>query len=185
MTEVTLEQLKTEYEAFRSAHGRFPTRHDLNSSESLSANVKAIERKWGGLKNLRKLLNIPSLGLSAPKDPYKKYEDDFKIQELLINTFSKSSITLGSLIKVDYENTNFLVDPITSSNRQSFIVSLNSKIKKYQNETSKIYIVDMSNTPNLETILKNRKNPTPTHITIVSLDKFTEILAQYKPNMLQ
>ena len=185
MTEVTLEQLKTEYEAFRSANGRFPTRHDLNSSQELSANVKAIERKWGGLKNLRKLLNIPSLGLSAQKDPYKKYEDDFKIQELLINTFSKPSVTLGSLIKVTYENISFQVDPVTSSNRQSFIVSLNSKIKKHQYETSKIYIVDMSNNRDLEKIIKNKKTPTPPHITIVSLDKFTEILAQYKPNVLQ
>ncbi len=185
MTEVTLDQLKLELEAFFLENKRFPTREELNSSNSLSANVKAIERKWGGLKNLRKLLNIPTLGLMVQNKKEKHHEDLFLIQEKILKTFPKTSVTLGSLIKVDYQDINFNVDTISASNRQSFVVCLNSKIKKNENEEIKTYIVDMNNSDYLASVLLNRKNPTPINLEIIKLDKFTEILAKYKPLVVE
>lgn len=210
MSKITIEDLRTRFEEFKKQHGHYPNGSEITKSPIFPINVKTIDRNFGGLKNLRKLLGLEITdqrkgkirSATLIKIIEKNYHDSCAVHSLLVSLYGmpfvhqESPCAIGSKTRTDfrvfYENDQtFSVDIFNAKDKESLIGCVNWKIKKYEkleNRIEKVYLVSMNKDLNndlLQNYIRNRKTPPPSNIEIVSLDKFTEILATYKPIMLQ
>jgi hypothetical protein len=210
MFKTTLEELKIKFEEFKNEHGHYPNGSEISKSPIFPINVRTIDRNWGGLKNLRQLLGIEITDQRKGQmrsDSIKKilennYYDSCKMYNLLVSLFGlpfvhqESPCAPGSTTRTDYRvfyenNKTFAVDIFNAKDKESLNGCANWKIKKYEkleNMTEKVYLVSMNNELTdeiLQNYINKRKKSIPICIRLISLDKFTEILDQYKPNVLQ
>ena len=145
-----IEELRAGLENFYEKHGRYPTAPEVDAHPYLPS-ARSIERRFGGLIELRKTLGINSQAdfragahssARAHKINTRAHQNEQEVYEFLIERFGKHFVHREYFFLDDkrtradffvYDNMGeFCVDVFYPSDRRNLIGCLNSKLLKYQ-----------------------------------------------------
>ena len=202
----TIEKIKEGFEKFYKIHGRYPTDYEINDFEFLPT-PRQIQRRFGGLVNLRKTLELPISNYSIGKNRSRiafsinkiGKRCEIKIYELLKEKFDEKFIHIERPISV-YDTKNrydfyvfakpfdFAIDVLsTDGDIRSFIKIMNIKENKYKklntNNVKKLYFVYYGERVSKERInkwLTIKKNKLPINWVIMNVDEFKNELSSYE-----
>jgi hypothetical protein len=204
----TLEKIKEGLEKFHNLYNRYPTAYDVDDFEFLPSS-RQIQRRFGGLVNLRKILNLAvknytkgksrSLTVTKINIRGKKYEN--VVFKLLLSRIGEKFIHVEK--PIDYENeynsknrfdfyvyakpNNFAIDVFGASSDRGLINIFNIKEKKYrkvvmENNEGLYFIYFSENNINAERIrnwINGRHNKLLPNWKIISLNEFKKELSNY------
>jgi hypothetical protein len=204
----TIEKIKEGFEKFYSIHNRYPTAYDVDDFENLPSS-RQIQRSFGGLVNLRKLLNLKvknytkgnsrALTVKRINIRGRKYENI--VYKLLLNHFDYKFIHIEKPIisSSEYDSkdrydfyvyakpTNFAIDVFVGNDDRGVINIFNIKEKKYRkvdmNENECLYflyIVENESYKNkLHSWIYTKIKKIPKNWKILSMSEFTHELKNY------
>lgn len=130
MIDLTLEEIKQQFENFKAEFGHYPTRHDIKNSDYITTSVKSIERKWGGLRNLRQLLGLDQTEI----DGRSKNKFDINVSYENYNRIKQKVEDMG-LDKYP------VFEVISPQNRQSLSSCMRNQIMKYRTSRKRVAII--------------------------------------------
>ena len=191
------------FRKFFEENGHWPGQYDMSLCQYLP-NVKTLERKFGGIINIRKQLNINEFDLrsGAPRSRSafqvgkRGYISEESIYEKLVRRFHEpyvhyqSRVTLtDKVIRVDFivyhKNGKFAVDVFCPSNDyRHFSQNVTMKYIFYKDFPFLIYLcVTNAGIDNEMTNIrrKTQKNKIRENIILVSLDEFIITFNKYTP----
>lgn len=196
----TLEKIKRGFDKFYEIHNRYPTAYDVDDFDFLPSS-RQIQRKFGGLVNLRKMLGLKVENYGQGKERTKialrvnkKGKDCEKIiLNLLKRNFNEKFIHIERPINSDYKNRcdfyiyakpdNFIVDVFNASNFRVLVNVMNIKEKSYGKGDIKenIYFVYFGEIEKAKICqwLLNKRNKFPIHWNIISFGEFREEITKY------
>lgn len=183
--ETLLNQINEDMRAFYEINGRYPTSNEITSS-SFRISAKTIHRKFGGLKNLRVLLNMPIIDYSStngkPKhlQTYAEQEKTLKHQVVscLLERFHKSNI---HHLSVKNQTKDFNVEIIYADTPESFLSVFNIRqIRKYigVKDIDIIYVVEGVDVEQIMKPIKHRLQP---NCFVIPFAQLSSYIKQYTP----
>lgn len=203
----TLDSIRAGLEHFFYLNNHYPDQREFDRFEYLPS-VRLIEKKYGGLIELRKTLSLP-----GPKDlrrgdhrsriakkmwlRAKNYESDFykyltsKIPEVRVH---EHKVIRPGDVSSDFfiytsNNNGIVLDLFFAQDIPGIIQTINYKQKKYSKIKYKVFFIVMEtekifNQNYIQAIVDNKKNKLEKHISIYSenyfKDHFDELII-YKP----
>src|SRR4030042_2547087 len=195
----TLENIKEGLEKFYKEFGKYPTALDIDKYPYLPSS-RQIQRKFGGLPNLRKSLNIQDLDYTKGNLRRKIYNEisnlsfqaERNLEFLLIKKFGEPFVHIekpvdkNSKRRFDFfiyaKNIKFAIDIFYSSNIKNIQSNINFKIDSYKNKNSAIplYIVLDNNKITqleLDKIVTNKPyKPLPSNTKLLTLENFLKFI---------
>lgn len=200
-----LEELKSGFEHFYKQHYRYPTAHEIDTYNYLPS-ARSIERRFGGLVAIRKLLKLNSdPDFRAGKHSSERartinvraHKTKILVYEFLIEKFNKEFIHREFFFTDDkrtrsdffvYDNQEgFCIDVFYPKDRRNLIGCLNNKLLKYKTSDMRQYpVIFLQMNPDLNqdilnAVIKNKKNMWPSGQEIMSWDKFQNFIKSRKP----
>jgi hypothetical protein len=192
----SFEDIKKGFEQFYKIHKRYPTSREIDSFEFLPSS-RSIQRRFGGLVETRKALNLKSSSdfrtgehssQRAKKISERAHLLEKQIYDYLINIFGVEFVhrefffTDDRRARTDFfiycKNGNFSVDVFYPNDRYNFVGCLNSKMNTYGNKTMLQYPViflqmnDELKQEEIENILKRKKNKLLKYQSVMNLNEF-------------
>jgi len=204
----TLEKIREGFESFHQETGRYPTANEVNVYPHLPA-AKTIERKFGGLPQLRQKLGIDG-PLDFTKGEYssrraklineRSNKIEKKIYDELVERFGKPFVhreyffTDDRRTRADFyvygKNIEFLVDVFYPKDQHSLLGCLNSKLKTYGNIShmipSRVIFLMMNRDMKRESIqelIANKKKKLTLTQHVMMYDEFKRFLMTVTPRM--
>lgn len=204
-----LEELRAGLENFYEKNGRYPTAPEVDSHPYLPS-ARSIERKFGGLVELRKVLSLDTQadfreGAHSSERAYKinarAHKNEQEVSKFLEERFGKHFVhreyfflddkrTRADFFVYD-KASGFCVDVFYPSDRRNLIGCLNSKLAKYQglqmNQYPVIFLqmnkeIDQSM---LDTIVKNKTKKLLAEHQLFSWDTFIKFCSKRQPLKIQ
>lgn len=204
----TLEKIKEGFDKFYNLYNRYPAAYDIDDFDFLPSS-RQIQRKFGGLVNLRKELGleinnythgkIRSIKISDFNTKGRAYENI--AHKLLLENFDEKFIHVekptckeenpleyNSKDRYDFyvyaKPDNFAIDVFGTNDNRGVVNIMNIKEKKYIKISSKenIYFLYFGKNIKKEKIqywMENRKNKFPTRWKILSFEDFRKELKKY------
>jgi hypothetical protein len=202
----TIEKIKAGFEKFYSINNRYPTAYDIDDFEYLPSS-RQIQRSFGGLVNLRKILGLHIRNYSKGKNRKiianssntnsrkaeikvynllkEKFKDEFIHIErpVLINGIGKDRYDFYVFAKPS----NFAIDVFcTEGDARSLIKIMNIKENKYRKTNDNVilyfvYFGDKVQKNKIAGWLDNRCQKFPSNWLILSFNEFQIELDRYKP----
>lgn len=204
----TLEKVKNGFEKFYELYDRYPTAYDVDDFDFLPSS-RQIQRKFGGLVNLRKNLGLKvenynqgeerSANVAKFNKRGRQYE--VVVYKLLKNYFDDKFIhierpTLKDKDSYEYDSkdrydfyvyakpNNFAIDVFGTKDERGLTKILNIKEKKYRKIISSenlyfIYFGDNVNRKKVDSWLTNKRNRLPENWYILDLDDFKKEVINY------
>ena len=200
----TIEKIKDGFERFYKEHKRFPTAHEIDSYAYLPSS-RQIQRKYGGLPELRKVLK-----LSGPLDFTKGQYSSERARKIslrghvykeavslyLVNHLGEESVHRDYFFIddrrtrtdffIDYNKKSFIVDIFYPTNYKNLIGCINSKLKAYKSkimlEYPTIFLMmneDISK-EEIERVLSQKKNILHKNQEVMTYGQFKEFCASIK-----
>lgn len=199
-TKWVLEKIKAGFDDFYAKNGRWPTALEIDSHAILPSS-RQIQRKWGGLKGLRQLLNLPILDYTSGdirRDTARFIgtrgkDSEANLQKMLIDRFGEVFVHMEKPFNmrrnyVDFfvyaKNYSFGVDAFYAIGLKSFQGTIRIKQQSYKNTPFDVYFVSMNpdiSQIQIETLIKNKKIPFNAKIRVNSLEEFTLAIKNYQP----
>ncbi|PCI19831.1 hypothetical protein COB64_02950 [Candidatus Wolfebacteria bacterium] len=197
----TLDNVREGLDRFYKEHNRYPTAHEFDNFIYLPSS-RTIQRKFGGLVQLREELN-----LKGPKDFTKgdyssqrayminkrAHETEKEVYEYLVNRFGVQFVHREFFFLDDkrtrtdffiyYNDSAFSIDVFYPKDRPNLIGCLNNKLRKYSDETMMqypVFFLQMNidiDQRILDDIVKNKKNMLQKNqylVTFKTLKRFCE-----------
>ncbi len=170
---------------FFATYGRYPTFKDMSSS-GFRISVKTIHRRYGGLKNLRGLLNLPIIDYSTTNGK-PKYLQTFvelentlhqKVLNILNEKFHPSNI---HNFFVKNKTKDFHIEIIYVDTEESFFNIFNIRQhKKYiqLHHEDIIYIVEGID---IKKIMENKKHRLQPNTFVIPLEDLPNLINNYIP----
>ncbi len=173
------DDLRKGFQKYFKLYNHYPTSHEIDTFEFLPSS-KSIQRKFGGLIQLRKKLGLEAdyrkgkhstnraLLINKRASKLKK-----EVLEYLLSIFSSESLnqnypfTDDRRTRTDFyiysKKANFSIDIFYPKDRKNFIGCLNSKMKTYKNTTINHLIIflqmnDIISKEEIALLLLNKKN---------------------------
>jgi hypothetical protein len=190
----TLENIKDGLEYYFDVHGRYPNSREFNSFEYLPS-PKTAERKFGGLKKLRELLQLTgptdftkgevrSESATRNTSRAKIYEKDFF--EYLTSHIPEVRVHEHKVIRPSGVNSDFfiytsdksgvVIDLFYAQDLRTALNVINIKLPKYREVQFPVLFILVGNSQvsqlELDTICNNRKSKIPKHISILTEEYF-------------
>ncbi len=204
----TIEKIKDGFEKFFNTYGRYPTALEIDSFDFLLSS-RQIQRKFGGLPNLRKILNLPIENYGSGEERSsissnvnkrgRNYENI--IYELLKKNFDEKfihiekpllneNLMLGYSSKNRYDfyvyakPNNFAIDVFGTDNSRGVKIIMNIKEKKYIKSNSRlivyfIYFGKNINDADIISWINKKTNKFPINWIILNFKEFQEELKKY------
>lgn len=190
-----IEDVATGLEHFYKLNKRYPTAQEIDKFEFLPSS-RSIQRKFGGIVNVRKQLNLSGQhnfteGSHSSKRSFKinkrAHYTEKEIYRYLVNRFGTHFVHREYFplddrrSRVDFfvyhKQGAFLVDVFYPDSRPNLIGCLNSKMNKYkeaQNEYPVIFLQMNKeiNSFELEDIVKNKKNKLKRNQYLMDIESF-------------
>lgn len=198
------EEIKEGFKNFYKINKRYPTSYEIDKFEFLPSS-KSIQRRFGGLVELRKSLNLEDIndfriGEYSSQRAKKINERAHKVEKLvydyLINVFGKEFVhrefffTDDKRTRTDFfiydKNQNFAVDFFYPNNRRNFIGCLNSKMRIYNKGIMLQYPViflqmnDNLSKDEIQDSLKRKKNKLYKYQNVMNFEEFKEFCSKRK-----
>lgn len=183
--------LKLGFKKFFDENGHFPTAIEVDLCPYLITS-RSIQRSWGGMSNLRKLMGLEILDYSsgqsrsimANKIGKRSFIEEQEFEKVLIKKFGEIFVhtqkRIGN-INVDFfiysPTLNFGVDVFNYEYDHDLKGIINLKQKTYALFPFTVIFLPMNNKKNqvqLEEILSKKDNELPKQCKLYSLEYFTE-----------
>ena len=198
--EAFLEQIKYSFELFKEKNGRYPLSYEVVVGGPYSfPSAKTIDRHFGGMKALRKLLGLETTDYTAGPNRSKE------LKEVILPRFIESeAVFYNDLLKffdgenihgqqtykansnvrsdfiVNTKNGKLGIDIFHANNYFSLSGCINSKLKKLKPITdTDIYLVSVADTITSEDIKKyteRKKGPMNSNIKLFTKKDFLKYL---------
>ncbi|MEA1929430.1 MAG: hypothetical protein U9M92_00875 [Patescibacteria group bacterium] len=201
----TIEKIRKGFEKFHKEQARYPTAHELDNYSHLPSS-RQIQRKYGGLPELRKTLK-----LSGPHDftkgPYSSertrkinsrgHKCEQEVHKYLENKFGREFVHREYFFTDDrrtrtdffvfYKGGNFSVDVFYPKDQKNLAGCLNSKMRAHKAKIMIKYPVIflmMNNDINeeeIEDIVLRKKNALQRNQRVMTLHQFTRWGRGFRP----
>ncbi len=199
----TEERIRQGLEQFKTEHGRYPSAREFDKCAYLPTARQLQRRYKGGLPEFRRVF-----GLDGPNDFTKgetrskvakssiarsyKYEEEF--YNYLISHFSENRVHEQKRIRPgniasdffiyhkDSKRLSVVVDVFYAESLYNLTGIVNIKLKRYANLPYKTYFVAIGSNiaqVDIDKLLKNKKVPVPSHITICTETEFKQRIAKF------
>lgn len=200
----SLDNVLEGFKHFYQEHGRWPLGNDLMSCPYLP-NTKTIERKFGGIVEVRKKLGIDQPHFNAGSRRSKKASElwtrgfvlEEEIYEKLLHRFhepfvhnqGRMDLGQGSVGRADFivyhTGGKFFVDVFFPDDAQNrFASNVVAKVRTYQNICYPIFLVVGNPTISQQAIelhLSKMKLALNPHLTFLTKEKFLDTLGDFQP----
>ena len=201
----TLENVKDGFEKFYTEHNRYPTAEEFDTFPFLPSS-RTIQRKFGGLVQLRKQLKLKGQhdfregdhSSNRAKEINKRaHRVEQEVYEYLTKRFGVEFVHREYFFADDkrkrtdffiyYKKGNFSVDVFYPKNRHNFIGCLNNKMKSYATELMLQYPVvflqmnDFITQDEIDDVLANKKNKLPKGQSAMNFNRFKEFCGTKEP----
>jgi len=201
----TLPELESGLKHFYTVHKQYPTAHEVDAYTYLPS-ARSIERGFGGLVALRKLLKLGSehdfrAGIHSSKRAHtinaRAHETEQKVYEFLHKRFGKEFVhrefffTDDKRTRLDFfvhdSEQGFCIDVFYPKDRRNLIGCLNSKLLKYKAEYMSQYPViflqmnEDINQDALNKLIQNKKKQWLVGQHLMSWDTFQIFASSKKP----
>lgn len=183
-------------EHFRKENGNYPTVTEIDQTTYLPSS-RQIQRKFGGLKKFREQSGFSTTDFSsgqersviASRAGLKGRVGEKLVEKILVEHFGKEFVHIEQIWgdtkqRLDFfiysPGGNFGVEVISASEKDSFTINLNIKIRRYGNVATEVLIVAVGQqfTQDFLELLMSRKRLRLPHRTkVLSLDKFIETIS--------
>lgn len=193
-------KIKEGFDKFYQEHGRYPTALEIDEYASLPSS-RQIQRRFGGLQNLRKELGLDTLNFtkgsirsqSAQYIGKRGLDFEREIRKILINKFGEVFVHeqkpfndyAGRLDFFVYaKNNKFGIDVFFASYKHSLIGCINSKQRLYKNFADKLILLQLNPKIDQKVVdqyLSNKKNTLPSNVSVLSLNKFLKFIQTIQP----
>lgn len=198
----SLEEIKIGLEKYKNEFGHYPSAVETDECLYLPS-VRQIQRRFGGLPNLKKDLGIEDVHYgrgkfrieictSRNKIGFKAERD---LEKILVDRFGEPFVHIERPISKDGKrrfdffvyarNIKFGVDVFYSETRRNIQINVNSKLTNYNDVEDLVYFV-MANKDISQEILDSvveakPHKPFPKNIKLMTLDKFIEFICTIDP----
>ena len=200
----TLDKIREGFLKFYELKGVYPRAYDIDDFEFLPSS-RQIQRSFGGLVNLRKLLGLEINSYSTGKERSKIATSGNKkgrilendIAKILQDRFGEQFVHIEKPINNNFKNRydfyvyakpiNFAVDVFSTSEVRNLIKNINIKEKKYSQKGTAdareplyfVYLLEKSNESMLSNWIQNRKNKIRLNWKLMSSDEFKKEIFNY------
>lgn len=200
--------INLQWQAFHASHGHYPSSQEIDTCPEM-VTTRTIQRRLGGLMELRKRLGHEITNYSAGETRSKtaslfiarSLDEEYELLRWLIGKFgNKPNIAsqdpyneFETKYRSDYgvyhKTGHFFVDIFSAKDVISMAGSINSKQRKIEKSKTSDIIYLVSTNPNItqdqiDTLVKNKKNPLPKNVIAITLDGFKSECEKYIPNVL-
>lgn len=191
----TLDNLKDGFQYFFDTNGHYPTAIEIDTFDYLPTS-RTIQRRFGGLQELRKVLGLTILNFTAgevrSESARKVGKRGFKIEKelegILVAKFGKEFVHVehpfgSSKKRVDFfvycPSGSFGVDVFYPASIYNMKTILNLKIKAYKDFSEDNYLVVGNpeiTQEQIDLVIKNKKKTLPPKCSTLTLLNFKEII---------
>lgn len=200
--------IKSQWQAFNASHGHYPSAQEIDASPDM-VTTRTIQRRFGGLKNLRQTLGHEESNYSSgPRRSAialmcmnRSMNEEDELLVWLIERFGKKPNVISedryhefdtrnrSDFGVYHQEGNFFIDVFSAQDKHSLSACLNQKQKKIEKSKTKEIVYLVSTNKNItqvqiDTLVKNKKNPLPENVIALTLDGFKVECDKYNSNVL-
>lgn len=202
----TIEKIKEGFDKFYNLYGHYPTDYEINDFQYLPT-PRQIQRKYGGLVSLRKILGLPishygtgkeRSGIATESNKRGK-QCEIEIYEILKKNFGEKFVHIEKPINIyDTKNRydfyvyakpeNFAIDVLsTEGDIRSLIKIMNIKENKYRTldagnvELYFIYFGEKIIKERINKWLQRKKAKLPFNWKIIDVDEFKKEIDLFTP----
>lgn len=198
---ISYQDYRNAFEKFRLDSGRYPTATDIDKIPYLPTS-RTIQRKFGGLKELRKLIGLSGDDLDQRSGAQRatvvvemglrSFNDENMVYKTLINKYGKQAIHRQApycdtrLLRTDFKihtpnKSRLFVDIFYPRNKYSLLGCINGKQNKLKSIKLKdqIIFVVMNKTMTqgfIDNLVLNKKNQLPPNIKVVNYETFINVV---------
>jgi hypothetical protein len=197
----SIEEIKEGLERFKKENGHYPIAPEIDSCIYLPSS-RAMQRNFGGLVKLRKLLGYEDINFGVGK--YRSeissrvgeigFKKERELEKILIEHFGEPFIHIEKPLDIfgkqrfDFfvyaRNIRFGVDIFYSRTYRDIQKNINAKINGYKNYTKNtIYFVlanEEINQKEINQLIVGKKKDIPLNIKVISLKNFLDMIKQLK-----
>lgn len=195
----TLDKLKEGFESYYKKYGKYPTAPEVDDFPDLPT-FRNIQRYYGGLRNLRKLMGLEvhdyTIGGYRKKwaSIYNKQARltevevreflDKRYGEICVHEERKYGDGKNAMDFFVYCKKNFGVDVFKTSSYKNLAKNINIKQKKYKNFPFRLFFVVVGNNhkqKKIDILMKNKENPLPKNTSCLTFDAFRKECQKFIP----
>ncbi len=199
----SIKEIKNGFERFFQENDHYPTAPEIDGCDYLPS-ARQIQRNYGGLPKLRKLLGLPDIHFGIGKFRSKiahsrnkiGFDAERGLEKILIEHFGEPFVhiekpinTLGRQ-RFDFfvyaEDLKFGVDVFYSETERDVQKNINIKIDNYRDTIVPIYFVLANNNipqAALDKIVSSKsKKPLPLNIKLLTLENFMKLIKTMAPH---
>jgi len=188
---VTLDNVREGLERFNRKHGHYPSAHEIDDCPYLPSS-RQIQRKLGGLKKSREVLNLSDLDyrsgsrrqaminrflklfMSAEKETREFL--DKRYGEICVHEEKKYGDGRNRVDFFVYGKENFAVEVFNTYSLRNLIANLNIKLHRFNGFPFKLYFVVTCgefSQGSIDVLIHKKKNlPTPANMKCLTLEEF-------------
>lgn len=192
----TLEEIKNGFEKYFAEHGYYPSATEIDLCSYLPSS-RTIQRSWGGLSNLRKVLKYQETDYrkgsrrsnTAIKVNQLAFETENKLEKYLIEIFGDVFVHSQKRIghtHVDFfiftPDKNICIDVFTYIDLFSYSKNINNKMHTYKNFPHEIIFVpigELLTQKEAEARLLRKKNKLSSNMKVMLVDELKLYLAKF------
>lgn len=201
----SLENVLEGFKEFDKIYGHYPNQEEIDECQFLPS-IKTIERKFGGIINIRSLLGLPEIGLSrgqnrskiAAKIGARGFELEESTYRLLVEKFHEPFVHKESRITINNERRSVRVDFLVFHKKGKFAVdvfypkegrkslanNVAVKYRVYKNFPFKVYVVVGNPIFNEDQLIVNHGaaiKDRNKNVVLVTLKSFVSEISELQP----
>lgn len=197
-----LSLIKDQWDSYKKIYNKYPTSQEIDDSKDMVTS-KTIQRRFGGVKNCRKLLNHSILNYSQGKTRSDtssnsmalSINDENEMQAFLVSLFGNRPNVCGQEPYVEFNNIkrsnfgvyhkdgHFFVEIFTAKDKWSLSGCINHKQKKLIGLDIKDTVYFVAKQTLIDSLVKNKKNKLPPNVVVISDKNFKNFCKTLKPNV--
>lgn len=198
----SIKEIQQGFERFNRQNGHYPSADEIDACNYLPA-VRQIQRRFGGLSDLKKSLGIIDMHYGKGKFRTKiaveccrvGFVAERELEKILVGYFGEPFVHIERPIsqnnrkRYDFfvyaKDIKFGVDIFYSNTKRHIQVNINSKLNNYLDVKDSIYFVmanKLIDQSVLDQIAKSKPNkPMPNNIRLLTIDNFVNAIQEFKP----
>ncbi|NTW89573.1 MAG: hypothetical protein HGB37_01500 [Candidatus Moranbacteria bacterium] len=176
--------------------GRFPTAQEIDKVSYLPSS-RQIQRRWGGLEELRRLLGHKDINFGkgvhrsriAHESNVKGRSGEGSVRKLLCERFHEEFVHIerpidkNRKLRADFyvysPEGNFCVDVFSTDTFHDLVTHIGIKSRKYAHYSEKLFfllISDQLSQCDIDLLIQRKKVPLSSNVSLVTLESFKQII---------
>jgi hypothetical protein len=187
----TYGKIREGFDQFIKENGHYPSANEIDSCKYLGT-ARSIQRSWGGLVNLRKVmgLEVTNYGIGKNRSTIafhigqRSFREEFEFEKILIEKFGEVFVhnqkRIGN-VNVDFfvysPKLRFGIDVFDYKTRHDFTSIVNSKQKTYKDFPYEIIFLpmcDILSQTEIDRLMSNKINKLPINCSVLTRTAFTD-----------